>query len=80
MKKFFVRVCKNNISVYYERINDELMVCFEQPTENQMNVLIFSNSVIIKQIGFTNDEVDFCRRFYNNNIGHIQELISQNIQ
>ena len=77
MRKFFVKICKSNTSVFYEKSNGGILVSFEQPKGNR--VVFDNNGVAIEQNGFDNEEVESCKKFYKNNFGHIQELAEQNI-
>ena len=79
MRKFFVKICKCNTSVHYEAINNEIVVSFEQPAENQLNQVVFSNGIIIEQNGFSDEDVAYYKRFYKNNIEHIQDLAKEDM-
>ena len=80
MRKFFVKICKSNTSVFYEKSNSGILVSFEQPKGNQINRLVFDNGgVVLEKNGFDNEEFEYCKKFYMNNFGHIQELAEQNI-
>lgn len=80
MRKFFVKICKSNTSVFYEKSNSGILVSFEQPKGNQVNRLVFDNGgVVLEKNGFDNEGFEYCKKFYMNNFGHIQELAEQNI-
>lgn len=79
MRKFFVKICKCNTCVYYEAINEEIVVSFEQPTGNQLNQVLFSNGIIISQNGFSAEDIAYYKIFYKNNIGHIRDLAKEDM-
>ena len=80
MKRFFVKICKSNTYVYYELSGETIKVYFEQPIRNRINKLILDcKGIILEQDGFNNSEVANYQLFLKRNIGHIQELIEQNI-
>ena len=80
MKRFFVKICKSNTSVYYELSGRYAKVYFEQSIKNKINKLVLDyEGKILEQDGFDNSEVAYYQLFLKRNIGHIQELIEQNI-